>query len=231
MNLQNYSSSNESFNPNEVDLFLAIGSTFGLPLLASFLLAETGAFLPLSIYYGVFCFGIVKWRKKTLDYHMPDSSSLPLFLLVLLVQIGRIISSSLMYSPLEVSTFFGFLLTLILWSPINAISEQLFWIYVYDAFAQYYDTGWKNQIFNGIGLILYLTLVGLIHILFWSKFLFEPNKIFPWYPLFFLFNFVISFSYLLLYRKSDSMVPVAVIHLLTDVSAVYFTRYSIIPYL
>ena len=59
------------FNPTSLDIILAIITAIFLPFLTYFLESYVGAFLPLLLYYGIFCFLLVKWRKKSLQYHLP----------------------------------------------------------------------------------------------------------------------------------------------------------------
>jgi hypothetical protein len=221
-----------SFQPTKVDLILSLIATFGMPFICSYVYELTGAFIPLLIYYGVFCYGVVYIRKKTLNYSLPDKLLTPGFLILIGFEIFRIFLSLFIYEPVESFSLVGFILTLFLWAPINAFSEQLIWIYVYESFANFYkENGSKRKIFVGLGFLMYITLIALIHILFWTKFLFESEAEFPWTPILIIGNFILSIGYLYLYLKSESMVPVFIVHLIVDVSAVILSLYSILPYL
>lgn len=222
----------QSFQPTKTDPLLSIIAAILMPLICSILYDLVGAFIPLLIYYGFFCFGVVYVRKKTLNYSLPDKLFTPGFLFLLAFEVFRITLSIFIYEPVETFNLLGFLLTLFIWAPINAFSEQLIWIYVYESFANFYqEEGLKRKIFIGIGFILYLTIIALIHILFWTKFLFESESQFPWTIILIMGNFILSLGYLYLYLKSKSMVPVFIIHLIVDASAVILSLYSVIPYL
>jgi len=216
------------FQPKPLDLILALISAFILPLICMFLFNLTGALIPLIIYYLVFCIGLVKWRKGSLEYSKPLRFFTPLFIGLLVFETARVFISMIVYSftlDLELS---GFLLTLFIWAPINAFMEQLIWIYVYDSFANYYSEGKKRTIFVILGWIIYFSFIGLIHVLFWARFLFESEFLIPWSIILILSQFVIAAGYLLVYKQSKSMVPVFILHLIVDVAAVILTGYSII---
>ncbi|TXT58596.1 MAG: conserved membrane protein of unknown function [Promethearchaeota archaeon] len=222
----------QSFQPTKIDLLLSIIAAIIMPFICSILYDLVGALIPLLIYYGFFCFGIVYVRKKTLNYSLPDKLFTNGFLFLFAFEIFRIFLSIFIYEPMETFNLPGFLLTLFIWAPINAFSEQLIWIYVYESFANFYQAkSSKRKTFKVIGFILYLTIIALIHILFWTKFLFESESQFPWTIILISGNFILSFGYLYLYLKSKSMVPVFIIHLIVDSSAVILSLYSIIPYL
>ena len=75
------------FRATNLDMLIALVATFLLPVACAFLLSNTGALLPLLLYYGVFCFGVVLWRKGSLDYVRPVALALPLFLVLLATQL------------------------------------------------------------------------------------------------------------------------------------------------
>lgn len=70
---------NGDFSPTRMDLLLAVFTVFGMPILCFMLYRYTGALIPLTVYYGVFCFALVKWRKQTLDYSTPKHWLSPFF--------------------------------------------------------------------------------------------------------------------------------------------------------
>ncbi|MFW5928635.1 MAG: hypothetical protein ACOCSL_05460 [Thermoplasmatota archaeon] len=220
-----------NFNPNKLDLFLALFTAFLMPLICYYLYQLTGALIPLIIYYLIFCVGIVKWRKGTLDYRIPDNFWNYIFLSLLAIEGARLIIGYRIYEPIKNYQLFGFLLTLFIWAPVNAFMEQLSWLYVFDSWANYFDEGVKKYLSQIIGFVLYIILIGLIHALFWGKFLFESESIFPLSQIYFVGQMIIAVGYIFLYRKTESMLQVAIIHLIVDISAVLFTRYSILPYL
>jgi hypothetical protein len=218
------------FRATNLDLVLALVATFLLPLACWALFEWSGALLPLLLYYGIFCVAIVLWRKKSLEYERPVSWSLKLFIALMAVQIVTqtaaymtIISSD---DPWE-----GVLLTLLIWVPLNAAMEQLLWVYIFDAF----ETRWTERrarfIGGVIGMLLSIIFVGMIHVLFWAEFLPTFESVTPWSQIFLASQFIITPGYLLLYRRTGSMWPLFLIHIVSDATLVIAGTYSIWPYL
>ena len=206
-------------------------ATVGLPILCGKLYESTGALLPLVIYYGVFCYGIVKWRKGTLDYRWPEKLISPLFIGLFIIQLLIFYSVSKLIIPVEGFSQGGFILTLIIWTPLNAFAEQLLWIYVYDAFAHRFETRALKTVFSGLGILFYLGMIALIHILFWTKFLMGFRHTAPYWQLFMGLQYPLTIGYLVIYKRTKSMYPIALLHLFQDVTGVLVAGYSIIPYL
>ncbi|MFB6283593.1 MAG: hypothetical protein ABEK59_06625 [Halobacteria archaeon] len=219
------------FRPERLDLVLAVITAIGLPLTAGYLYSETGALLPLIVYYGVFCVGIVKWRKGTLDYRIPTEFWNLVFLFLLAVEVIRLFIATEIYEPVQRYRFYGFLLTALVWVPVNSLMEQISWLYVFDSFANYFQDKPKKYLGWGLGVILYVVLIGLIHALFWGKFLFSSSDLYPLSQIYFVGQIGIAIGYIYLYRRTESMLQVAIIHFIIDFSAVVLTRYSILPYL
>jgi hypothetical protein len=223
--------SGTDFRSTNLDIALAIIATVGLPILCSKLYESTGALLPLVIYYGVFCYGIVKWRKGTLDYRWPEKLISPLFIGLFIIQLLIFYSVSKLIVPAEGFSRGGFILTLIIWTPLNAFAEQLLWIYVYDAFAHRFETKALKTVFSGLGMLFYLGMIALIHILFWTKFLMGFRHTAPYWQLFMGLQYPLTIGYLVIYKRTKSMYPIALLHLFQDVTGVLVAGYSIIPYL
>lgn len=219
------------FKPERLDLVLALITALVMPLVCSFFFDLTGALIPLLIYYLIFCIGVVKWRKGTLDYSIPDNFWNCLFLSLLAIEGGRLVIGYFIYEPLDDVRLLGFLLTLFIWAPVNAVMEQLSWLYVFDSWANYFEEGVKRYISMALGFVFYIVFIGMIHALFWGKFLFESESVFPLSQIYFATQMVIAVGYIFLYKKTKSMLQIAVIHLVVDVSAVAFTRYSIVGHL
>lgn len=218
------------FNATDLDLALALIATFLLPVACWLLFDLSGALLPLILYYGIFCVAIVLWRKKSLDYVKPFSWSIKLFIGLLVLQMVGQIAGYLTIIPVN-DPWGGVLLTLLIWVPLNAAMEQLLWVYIFDAF----ETRWteKRKRFLGgvVGMLLAVIFVGLIHVIFWTKFLPSFESIMPWSQLFLIAQFVITPGYLLLYRRTGSMWPVFLIHIISDAVLVLSAMYSIGPQL
>ena len=220
------------FKPNNTDLIIALIATFGMPLILGLLYDLTGALIPMLIYYVLFCVIVVMWRKKSLEYHIPKNWAIKYFLIFVGVQIVTQIFAAILikvsYDPL-----IGILLTVLIWAPINAFMEQILWIYVFDSIAFRFPQDEPKKKIIGIilGIILTFTLVGVIHVVYWPKFLMEIEIIRPWFQLFMAFQFLSTTGYIVMYKKTKSMLPSAILHLIIDVSAVLIAQYSIIPYL
>jgi predicted Abi (CAAX) family protease len=78
-------------------------------------------------------------------------------------------------------------------------------------------------------MLMAVIFVGLIHVLFWSRFLPSFESITPWSQIFLIAQFLITPGYLLLYRRTGSMWPVFAIHIIADAVLVLGAMYSIWP--
>ena len=219
------------FRSTNLDMLLAAIVTIGFPFLAMKLYDLTGALLPILIYYFVLCVGLVKWRKGALDYRWPKKLVSIIFTGLLILQVVHFLVSIKIVPPVKEFSLIGFILTLLIWCPVNAFSEQLLWIYIYDAFANRFDTKWLKIVFSGIGLIFFWGFIGLIHIFFWAKFLMEIHTTFPFFQIFLGVQYPITIGYLIIYRRTKSMYPIAIVHLIQDLGGVLLAGYSILPYL
>lgn len=223
--------SGRDFKSTNLDILLAVLATAGLPLLCGKLYDYTGAALPLFIYYGIFCVTLVKWRKGTLDYRWPRKLITPLFLGLCFIQFLIYYTSGKIIIPVEGSSRAGFLATLLIWSPLNAFAEQLLWLYVYDSFANRFADRTRKIIFTGLGIVFYWGIIALIHIFFWSKFMMAFHPTAPFWQIFMGLQYPLTIGYIIIYRKTRSMYPVALLHLVQDVTGVALAGYSILPYL
>jgi len=229
----------DNYNPKPLDLILAVIAALAMPIFVGYLFDIIGALIPLGIYYGVFAVLIVRWRKGSLDYEIQRdnlraqfrSYLTPLFVVLFLLQGILVITSWFTLVRTGFLDPIGWLLTLVIWAPINAFAEQLIWLYTFDSFAEYYKEGRKRSVMVFIGGGLYIALIGLIHALFWGKFLLESNSIFPFTQIFFLIQFIMPIGYIFLYRRTGSMWPIGLIHVFLNLTGVLFSGYSILPYL
>jgi hypothetical protein len=229
----------DNFQPTYLDLVLATLAAIGLPFAAAFIFNATGALIPLIIYYGVFCVVIVRWRRGALGYEINRGairqqfasyvSSIFVFLLILqLILVGFEFITVQRVSDFNL---LGFIVTLAIWAPVNAFSEQLIWIYTFDSYAEFFKEGPKRKGMIVIGGILYIALITLIHVLFWILVLPEGQYVFPFSELFVLIQTVISIGYIFLYRKAKSMWPLGIIHVLINITAITLSGYSMLPVL
>lgn len=229
----------ENYQPKSLDLAIAIIASIAMPIIVGYLFDFIGALVPMAIYYGLFAILIVRWRRGSLDYQIQwgnirkqfRSYLMPLFLVLFLLQTVLVITSWFTLIRVEILNPIGWILTLLIWAPINAFSEQLIWLYTFDSFAEYYKDGRKRSIMVFIGGALYIALIGMIHVLFWSKFLLESSYLFIFTQIFFIIQFIIPIGYIFLYRRTGSMWPLGIIHVFLNLSGVLFSGYSILPYL
>lgn len=229
----------ENYQPERLDLLLAGIAAIVMPIVAGLLFDLVGALVPMAIYYGLFAILVVKWRRGSLDYEIQKDNIIEqfrshmtsLFLFLFILQTVLVFSSWFTLIRVEDSTLIGWILTLLIWAPVNAFSEQLIWLYTFDSFAEYFKEGRKRTIMVFIGGALYIALIGLIHALFWAKFLLESNYVFMFTELFFLIQFIMPIGYIFLYRRAGSMWPLGIIHVYLNITGVLFSGYSILPYL
>src|SRR5271157_320829 len=200
------------FHATNVDCLIAILIAIGLPIVCGLIYPLTGALLPLILYYGVCCVGVVKWRRGSLEYRYPQNWALLVFFGMIALSVLQQVIGLVFTTPQAYHDLVGVLLTLFIWVPINSCMEQLSWIYCFDAFATRFPDGRKKVSFNVIGVVIMLMLVGLIHAFFWAKFTpaigTSPSSI----VIFFALQFIITPLYIVLYRKTHSMVPLALVH-------------------
>jgi hypothetical protein len=123
----------------------------------------------------------------------------------------------------------GVALTLLIWVPVNALAEQLLWVYIFDAFETRWTDRRKRFVGGLIGIFLTLMFVGFIHAIFWGEFLPSFESVAPWSQIFFASQFVLTIGYLLLYRRTGSMLPIFLIHIIADATLVLAAMYSMIP--
>jgi hypothetical protein len=229
----------QNYKPSSLDLLIATIAAVLMPVMAGYLFDITGALIPMLIYYGLFAILIVRWRRRSLGYSI-DRHNLrgqfrsyftPLFGLLFFLQSVLVIISWFTLVRFEILDPIGWILTLTIWAPINAFSEQLIWLYTFDSFAEYYKEGHKRTISVFIGGVLYITLIGLIHALFWGKFLLESNYTFLFTEAFFIIQLIIPIGYIFLYRRTGSMWPLGIIHAYLNLTGILFSGFSILPYL
>ena len=229
----------DDFKPTPLDLFLATLAAVGLPIIAGYLFTATGALIPLILYYGVFCVAVVKWRRGSIGYELNRgelhkqfvSYVSSIFVILLILQLVLVGFEFLTFQQVSDFNILGFILTLGIWVPVNAFSEQLIWIYTFDSYAEFFKEGAKRKVMIVFGGLLYLTLISLIHLVFWILFLPEGQSIFPFNVLFVPIQTVIAIGYIFLYRQAKSMWPLGIIHILINITSIALSGYSMLPFL
>lgn len=227
------------FKANYIDTIIATLITFLLPISCRLIQQNIGALLPLIMYYSC-CVFVVRLRRGTFNYSIPSHNGyywmytmfLPLLIIVILQQV-------IAYNIVIISKPNGYewLITLFIWCPLNATLEQLLWLYLYDAFAlldvsEKYKTRLVEYGLMTLGAVMSLAFVGMIHALFWTNFLMEfDENAQPWYLIFLASKFLVIFGYMLLFKVTNSMLPVFMLHIITDCNSVIAAKYSILPFL
>ena len=219
------------FHATNADCLIALVIAFGLPIACGLLYPLTGAFIPLALYYGVCCVGVVKWRRGKLEYRRPKTWAFPILFTMIAMQLFQQVIGLVLVQPIPSPDTLGVLISLLLWAPLNALMEQLSWIYCYDAFASRFTERNKRIIGNIIGVVLMLSLVGLIHALFWAKFTPAYSVQSSFFLVFTVLQFATTGLYIVLYRKVNSMIPLAMVHIISDAGLVLIPGFSILPYL
>lgn len=218
----------ERFQPTNLDLALSGVIALGLPPVAAWLWERIGgATASLVLYYVVCCVAVVRWRRGSLEYHLPRRWPWALFAASLLVP-AAIAAVNFGALPNYGASAAGLALTALVWAPLNALLEQLSWFYVLDAWRLRWAGKAARIGGTAAGVALLLALVALIHILFWVPFLpvAGPSEL-GWLgtPL----NTLLTVVYAALYYRTGSMWPTALVHLAADLQLVLLARYSILP--
>jgi hypothetical protein len=123
----------------------------------------------------------------------------------------------------------GMLVTALLWAPLNAATEQILWIYIFEAWDLFPEK--YHVAFRLVGLALFAAFVGLIHTGFWVKFLTTVDSGTLPGVLFVILTSVSGFLHIIVWRKSRQMVFTFIPHLLLNLVPIIWTHYSIVPYL
>lgn len=217
------------FRSTNLDLVLATLIALGLPFVAATLFKSTGhAIWSLLLYYGVCCVGVVWWRKGTLDYQRPRHWPWVLFAIGILISLG-IAAVNFGHMPDTQAPLLGFLLTLIIWVPLNSSMEQLSWFYVLDAWRNRWTKGAGRWIGLVVGILLCLALIGAIHALFWLLFLPSPTISYTWVVI--VLNLLQAVAMGVLYYKSGSMWMTMGVHIISDLQLVLLAHYTLLPHL
>ena len=225
----------EEWKPTPFDLGLSTVIAVIFPLVAQFLYLGTGALIPMLIYYGL-AWGLSKWRRGSTGYFNAFKDKRPIAFFINLAVI--LLSITCAYSARIVDPEFnmvGIILTALIWAPINAASEQILWIYIFEAWDLYPSWTEENKkkawAYRIIGLLLFSTFVGMIHTMFWVQFLHTVNSKIIIGTIFVLLTTVSGFLHLLVWRKSNQMILTFIPHFLLNLIPLLWTGYSIIPYL
>ncbi|MHA2227456.1 MAG: hypothetical protein ACXAC8_19725 [Candidatus Hodarchaeales archaeon] len=226
-----------SWNPNRFDLLLAVLIVLTLPILARILYFSTGALIPLIIYYGA-AWGIFIWRRGNSGYSMKTKVLIPRAFVINVIVIGlALVCAFLARNKDLIPNSTGAILTGLIWAPINAASEQLLWIYLYDSWDLYnppkeqYSTRNRVWIQRIVGFILFTAFVGTIHTFFWVEFLETVTSDTIFGMIFILLTSLSGYIHILAWRESNNMVYTFIPHFLLNLVPLFWTGYSILPFL
>ncbi|MHA1585348.1 MAG: hypothetical protein ACTSVU_02605 [Promethearchaeota archaeon] len=235
------------WKPKQLDLGLSVAIALLFPIIAQFLYLKTGALIPMLFYYGL-AWGLSKWRRGSTGYFNKLKLKVPV---AFYINVGIILLSVIFaYFARTVdthSTFSGVLLTALIWAPLNAASEQLLWIYIFESW-DLYRLGIKEdkikkentfimKILNNhwfyriVGLLLFSIFVGTIHTMYWTKFLHTTSVATIFGIIFVLCTTLSGFLHLIVWRKSNQMIFTFIPHFLLNLIPLFWTSYSILPYL
>jgi len=246
------------WKPKKLDIILSTIIAVALPILAFFLYKYTGALIPLIIYYSL-AWLLPIWRRKSTGYNTKGLKNPPIafYINVVLILICITFEYFSQIKPDEISIA-GAVLTALIWAPINASSEQLLWIYIFESW-ELYPIGLISEsankpalenannensesvekpsnktkiwVFRIFGLIFFSCFVGLIHTMFWVNFLHLVDSSSIFGILFVVFSTLTGFMHIIVWKKSKNMLFTFIPHLLLNAIPIIWTGYSIIPYL
>jgi len=217
------------WQPQKLDLGLSALIAFLLPLVASLLYGLSGALLPMLLYYGL-AWGLIKWRRGSTGYFNPFPKRItPYFYLNVGVILSSLVCAYLARNQFPASNTTGILITALIWAPLNAATEQLLWIYLFEAWDLYPTK--PHPAFRLIGITLFAAFVGLIHTMFWAKFLetVDPKQLFG--VAFILLTTLSGFLHLVVWRKSNHMLLTFIPHFLLNLIPIFWTNYAITIFL
>jgi len=235
----------KTWEPTNLDLILSTGFSLGLPALFSILYDALGALIPMIIYY-VIAWGVMKWRRGHTGYLNKPKKKLPVsFVINLVIIVFTVILGS--FAPIKTigSNVTGVVLTTIFWPLANASSEQLLWIYIFEAWDLRFP--WKdaknapqngkasnqrkNWIFRAIGLILNTVFVGTVHTMFWTKFLHVVDSEGMIGIIFLITTSISGYIHLWAWRESNNMVFTFIPHYILNLVPFFWIGFSMVPYL
>jgi hypothetical protein len=217
------------WKPVKLDLWVSAIVGLGFPVAAGALLSATGALLPMLAYYGL-AWGIVLWRRGSSGYRTAIPKRITPYFYANLATIGLCLACAYLARV----TFPGFdllgvVLTALVWAPLNASSEQLLWIYLYESWDLY--PARRRAGYTVAAIALFACFVGAIHALYWAKFLHTVDPSGPFGIAFVACTSISGFLHVAVWKKSGQMLFTFIPHLLLNLLPLLWTGYSIVPYL
>jgi hypothetical protein len=222
-------SSSQKWQPKKIDLAIAAVTAVIFPIIAGLLYGTTGALLPMVLYYGI-AWSLIKWRRGSTGYFNPFPKTVSVFFYLNVgVILFSLVCAYLARNIFPNKEFFGILITALIWAPLNAASEQLLWIYIFEAWDLYPS---KSKLgYRLVGLILFSAFVGMIHTMYWAKFLTTVDSHQVFGVIFVILTSVSGFLHLVVWRKTNQMIFTFIPHFLLNLIPIFWTGYSILPFL
>jgi hypothetical protein len=223
-----------TWRPAKTDLLVSALMAACFPALAGFLLGRGGALVPMLLYYGA-AWALGALRRGGSGYRLEIPPVPPVsFYVNVAVIVATLACAYAAGIRLESPEPAGILLTALVWAPVNASSEQLLWLYIFDSWDLYGAARFGRAgrlAMRAAGLGLFTLFVGTIHTLYWARFLktVEPASAFG--LMFILGTAVSGYLHIVVWRKSGRMVFTFIPHFLLNLAPLFWTGYSILPYL
>lgn len=225
------------WRPSNLDLVLSMALAIGLPLLAGLLYDVTGALIPMLIYYAA-AWGIVKWRRGQTGYLNKPRKKLPVPFIVNIILVSIALAFAFIERvPNPAPDVNGVVVSAIIWPIANASTEQLLWIYIFEAWDLRFPWNGgkkaspKNWTCKVIGLLLNSIFIGMIHVLYWAKFLTTVEAKSAFGVAFILLTTVTGYMHLWTWRDSNQMLFTFIPHYLLNLLPFFWTGYSLLPFL
>jgi len=223
-----------TWRPSKIDLLLSALIAVGFPALAGFLLGRGGALIPMLLYYGT-AWALSVFRRGGSGYRLEIPPAPPAsFYVNVMVILVALVCANIAGIRIDRPAYAGVILTALVWAPVNAASEQLLWLYIFDSWDLYGATRFRGAArlaMRGAGLALFTLFVGTIHTIFWARLLktVEPASIFG--IAFILATTISGFLHIVVWRRSGRMIYTFIPHFLLNLVPMFWTGYSMLPYL
>lgn len=203
--------------------------SIALPFLEGGSIKQPGT-LPMVINYTL-AWGIVKWRREYTGYFHKNAGKPPIVFSINLAVIGAALifayrARVAVSSPDTV----GIIITALCWATISASSEQLLWIYIFESWDCFTQAN-RKTLMRIAGLGFFTLFVGMIHIRFWTLFGEAADPKFTAGIIFVILTSISGYLHLILWRKSSRMIYTFIPHFLLTLVPLFWTGYSILPYL
>ena len=224
----------QNWKPTKIDLILSLLIVLVFPVLAGFLFARTGALLPMVMYYSL-AWGLSIWRRGGSGYHFKKLPPPPVsFYINVGLIIATLVFSYFIRIVVDNPFIAGVIATALIWAVANASSEQLLWLYIFDSWDRYKTEklGKTSRFAMRIaGLLLFSIFVGTIHTMYWAKFLHTVNPESSLGPIFIIGTSLSGYLHIVVWRKKGEMLYTFIPHFLLNLFPLFWTGYSILPYL